>query len=95
MVSEDELERRIGNLVLRHRELNSELASYQAIAEEYVNFYLRLNGKLQEIYPNEQIDMSQYPSEDEVQELIDDLYNKRKELEAVKTVARLYGFELK
>ena len=94
MVSEDELERRIGNLVLKLRRLRQELASSHAIAKEYVNFYLRLNEKLQGIAQTEPIDISEYPSADEVQELIDDLYSKKKELEAVKIVARLYGVEL-
>lgn len=93
-MTEEELRDGIGNSVLTHRRVKEELESFRAIAREYVNLYLRINGALQDIAPTEPIDLSEYPTADEIQNLIDDLNSKKKELEAVTVVARLYGVEL-
>lgn len=93
-MTEEELQNRIGSAVLKHMSLKAELTTIRAIAKVYVNLYLRINGALQDVAPAEPIDWSEYPTADEIQNLIDDLNSKKKELEAVKVVARQYGVEL-
>lgn len=74
--------------------LKEELASTRAIAKEHVKLYLRIIGALKGIAHTDPIDWSEYPTADEVQELLGDLNSKKHELASAKIVARLYGVEL-
>ena len=94
-MSEEEQNEHIGNLVVQHGQLKKELVCLRAKAKRYMNFWMRLNGDLQDIPYADSTEMSQYPSADEVQKLLDDLRDRKQQLESLTEELKTAGIELR
>ena len=97
-MTEEEQKKHIGHLVIMHGKLKEELERLASEAAPYMDFWMRLNEELQDlsIEYNHPVELSRYPSGDEVQALIRSIRRRKRQLRRVTAMAlKTYGIELK
>ena len=96
-MTEEEREKHIGHLVVGYFERKEELKKVASEATPYIELWGRLNDEFQNLSTtyNHPIDLSQYPSADEVHALIGKLRRKKRHLRRIRAFAlKTYGIEL-
>ena len=97
-MTEEEQKNHIGHLVITHAKLKEDLKRLASEATPYIDFWMRLNKELQDLSTeyNHPVDMSRYPSANEVQALIGALRRSKRQLRRVAAAAlKIHGIELK
>ena len=89
--------RRIDYLISKHKKTKERIVQLDSLVDHYTLVWMRLIEKLDAIAPNSEypIDMSQYPSTDQVQALYGELRYRKWQLEWVTAELKKAGMELK